>query len=387
MSLTKKRILIIDGPLGAGGAERVLIDILRHIDYDRYEVDLALICRGGTLIGEVPPQVNIIELWHGYSLSYKLAYRLSRWLRCNLLFKHKMNSRLLRRDYDAEISFLEGMPLKLHACRRRSGAVRITWVHCDLYRFPYEAGQFYRGEELRAYNSMDYVVNVSRDAEDAFRLRFPRCTSQLKVVYNPIDREKIVAMSALKPDGDLPKHDNRLNIITVGRLTPPKKPSRLIELASMAHRAALPVRFVWVGTGELFDSCVSECRNKGLDDILSFVGFKANPFPWIKNADLMIVPSDYEGFCLVICEAMCLGVPVISTRTSGPTEIIGDNRYGIITDISAAALLDALKKLIDNPEARNSLAVRALARPDDYSVERCLNQLYSLIDQGNTTHK
>ncbi len=65
MKMNKKRILFIDGPLGGGGAERVLIDVLRNIDYERFEVDLAVICRGGALMDEVPPQVRVIELFPG----------------------------------------------------------------------------------------------------------------------------------------------------------------------------------------------------------------------------------------------------------------------------------------------------------------------------------
>ena len=83
MELIKKKILFIYGQLNGGGAERVLLDILHHLDYSKYEVDLCQIIYGGTLIGEVPQEVNIIHLWSNYALSYKLAVRLSNKLRCD----------------------------------------------------------------------------------------------------------------------------------------------------------------------------------------------------------------------------------------------------------------------------------------------------------------
>ena len=73
----KKKILFIYGQLNGGGAERVLLDILHNIDYSQNEVDLCQIIGGGTLIDEVPKEVNIISLWNGYTFSYKLAVRLS----------------------------------------------------------------------------------------------------------------------------------------------------------------------------------------------------------------------------------------------------------------------------------------------------------------------
>lgn len=372
----KKRILFIDGPLGGGGAERVLIDILRNMDYSRYEVDLALICRGGVLMDEVPEQVNVIELWPGYSWDYKLAFRLSKWLRCNWLFSRKMNGQKLRRDYDAEISFLEGMPLKLGSLRTTK-AKKVTWVHCDIDTHRYEASQFFPGEELAAYDKMDVVVNVSKDCEDAFRRRFPDCTAERRVIYNPIDRHKI---ERLAQEGDAQtKNDNCLTIITVGRVTPPKKPERLLQVAKMAKDANLNVRFKWVGDGELRERTERLRDSMGLTDMVEFVGFTNNPYPHIKSADIMMVTSDYEGFCLVICEAMCLGVPVISTRTAGPSEIIGDNEYGILTDISAEALFTALRHWIDNPSERQTVAEKALHRPDDYSVIGAIQSIYDLL--------
>lgn len=376
MSIERKRILFIDGPLGGGGAERVLLDILRNIDYSKYDVDLAVICRGGILMDEVPKQVNIIELWNGYSWSYKLAIRMSKWFHNNWLLARKMNGTKLRRDYDIEISFLEGMPLKLGALRTTS-AKKTTWVHADIYTHRYEISQFYPGEEERDYNRMDYVVNVSKDCEDAFRKRFPDCKAQLRVIYNPIDREKILKMaeeySVSTSDDDL------LTIITVGRLTPQKNPERLLQVAQMAKNANLPVRFKWVGDGELRTHMEQQRDEMGLLEMVEFTGFTKNPFPHIKAADIMMVTSDFEGFCLVICEAMCLGVPVISTRTAGPTEILGNNEFGEITDISAEALFEALKRWVEQPELRKTYASKALKRPDIYSVSQTLVSIDSLL--------
>ena len=371
----KKRILFIDGPLGGGGAERVLIDILRNIDYDLYDVDLAVICRGGALMDEVPEQVNVIELWDGYSLTYKFAFRMSKWLRSNWLFSRKMNGKKLRKDYDIEISFLEGMPLKLGALRK-TAAKKATWVHAELFTHRYEESQFYPGEEIEAYNKMDVVVNVSKQSEDAFCRRFPGCVAEKRTIYNPIDRHKIERMS---DDGAVDKDNKRLTIITVGRLTAPKNPRRFLQVAQLARQAGLPVRFKWVGDGELRPK-MEEMRDEiGLHDMVEFTGFVKNPYPHIKAADIMMVTSDFEGFCLVICEAMCLGVPVISTRTAGPSEIIGDNEYGILTELTAEGLFEAVNLLVEKPAERMDVIQKSLYRPDEYSVENTILKLCEII--------
>lgn len=374
MNQSKKRILFIDGPLGGGGAERVLIDILRNIDYDRYEVDLAVICRGGVLMDEVPEQVRVVELWDGYSLAYKLAFRLSKWLRCNWLFSRKMNGKKLRKNYDIEISFLEGMPLKLGALRKTK-AKKATWVHADLFRHRYEEAQFYPGEELMAYNKMDVVVNVSKHSEEAFSRRFPECIAEKRTIYNPVDRKKIERLAS---EGNIIKDDKRLTVITVGRVTAPKNPERFLQVAKLAKEAGLSVRFKWVGDGELRAKMEALRDEMGLSEMVEFTGFVKNPYPHIQAADIMMVTSDYEGFCLVICEAMCLGVPVISTRTAGPSEIIGDNEYGVLTDLSAEALFEAVKELTPS-DIRQEMGMDARKRPEAYSVEKAIEQITELI--------
>lgn len=370
----KKRILFIDGPLGGGGAERVLIDILRNIDYDLYEVDLAVICKGGVLMNEVPTQVNVIELWPSYNLEYKLAYRLSKWLHSNCIFSHRMNGKKLRRDYDIEISFLEGMPLKLGALRTTE-AKKVTWVHVDLFIRRYEAEQFYKGEELRAYNSMDVIVNVSKDCEESFIKRFPECTTKKMVIYNPIDRVKIVRMA---DEYRVEKKSDIFTVVGVGRLTSQKNPKRFLEVARLAKAANLPLRFKWIGDGVLRKEMEALRDLMGLSDMVEFTGFLKNPFPHIKASDLMMVTSDYEGFCLVICEAMCLGVPVISTRTAGPSEIIGNDEYGLLTDFSSKDLFDGVQQFLSDKSLRRNMAEKAIKRPDNYSIEKSLNQLYEL---------
>lgn len=375
--MNKKRILFIDGPLGGGGAERVLIDILRNFDYKKYEVDLAVICRGGVLMDEVPPQVNVIELWNGYSLSYKLAYRLSKWFRCNWLLSKKMNGKKLRRDYDLEISFLEGMPTKLGAIRNTKSR-KAAWVHADLYTQRYEAAQFYHGEELKAYNSMDYIINVSKFCETKFKQRFPNYKSNLKVIYNPIDQSKILQMSRKNL---VATNSNKKSfiVISVGRLVEAKNPKRFLEVARLAKDAGLDIQFRWIGDGTLRREMELLRDEWNLNNTVEFTGFLKNPFPEIKDADVLLVTSDYEGFCLVICEAMCLEIPVISTRTAGPSEIIGENEYGLLTDLNAESVYQALKYWYDNLDERKAMACKAKNRPDNYSVEETISQIYSLM--------
>ena len=114
---------------------------------------------GGVLEPEVPKEVFKFYLWDNYSLSYKLAYRLSNILGCDTWLRYVLRKKITKK-YDVVISFLEGMPLKLHAILAPQ-AINVTWVHCDLLNFPYEKNQFRKGEEIQAYNKMVMCTGFS----------------------------------------------------------------------------------------------------------------------------------------------------------------------------------------------------------------------------------
>ena len=371
--MIKKKILFLYGPLGGGGAERVLIDLLNNIDYDKYEVDLSLIVNQGILLPEVPTKVNIIPLWKEYNLYYKIAFRLSIWFGNNFLFRRVLREKITK-QYDAEISFLEGIPLKLHALMKTK-AKKITWAHCDLFNFPYEANQFAQGEELLAYNKMDAVVCVSNDTLQAFEKRFPTCTSNKIVVYNPIDIAKITRLANEGKE----KSNELFTIVSVGRLTHQKKMDRVIRLASRFKQEQIKVHFQIIGDGELKEELLALRKKLEVEDVVEFVGFLKNPFSHIKTADMLFLSSAFEGFGLVVCEAMCLGVPVVSTKTAGPTEIIDNNKYGLLCNHDDESIYSAVKEMMDDTVLRAHYKIVSYERALDFSVENTIKQFDTLL--------
>jgi glycosyltransferase involved in cell wall biosynthesis len=370
----KIKLLFLYGPLGGGGAERVLIDFLSNLDIDKYELDLCLMMEEGILLPEVPKYVNIIPLWNSYSIYYKLALRLSKWGVSNYLFQRILEKKLDNK-YDVEISFLEGMPLKLHALMKTK-AKKITWVHCDLFNFHYTKNQFWKNEEVEAYNKMDNIICVSKDTLRTFVQRFPTCVAEKKVIYNPIDIEKIQKLANL----DVVTNDNKFTVVSVGRLTSQKKPERVVHLAAKLKKEGLNVQFQIIGEGELKEELINLVKNLDVADCIEFKGFIRNPYPYIKTAHLMLLSSGVEGFGLVICEAMCLGTPVVSTKTAGPVEIIENNEYGLLCEHDDEAIYKAVKSMIKNQELRKRYQEVGLKRAKMYNVENAITNFDKMIN-------
>ncbi len=370
----KTKLLFLYGPLGGGGAERVLLDLLNNLDYTKYEVDLCLFVNQGILLPEVPKEVTIISLWDSYSNYFKVAYRMSVFFGNNYLFKRVLREKITKK-YDVEISFLEGIPLKLHALMN-TNAKKITWVHADLYNYCYTDQQFATNEQLAAYHKMDAIVCVSNFTLKMFEQKFSGLQEKLELIYNPVD---LIKVGRLSVDFQVEKKSG-FNIVSVGRLTDQKRFDRLLRVVSRLRREKYDIRVQILGDGELRDDLNSLCKELELDDVVEFAGFVNNPYPYIKNADLMLVPSASEGFGLVVVEAMALGIPVVSTKTAGPIEIIDNNTYGLLCEHDDESIYQSVKKLMEDERLREHYKEQGLIRSKDFNVKRTVQAFDDLIE-------
>ena len=369
----KKKYLFIYGQINCGGAERVLIDILNNFDYSSNEVDLLQIIGGGDLSDELPKEVNILTAWNSYSLNYKHANKLSTKFSNNTLFKIKLQKVLCDKKYDVAISFLEGMPLKIHSLVTSIAKRNYSWVHCDLYSNPYEKNLFRKNDELYAYNIMDSIICVSSETKDAFIKRFPKCNSNINVIYNPLDFVKIKKLST-----EYSVNNTDYTIVVVGRLVCQKKIDRVIRIAKKIKDDNLPITIQIIGDGVLKNKLMDFAKNLNVDKHIQFLGYKKNPYPYIKAANLLLSTSENEGFSLVICEAMCLDIPVISTKTCGPLEILDNNKYGILCDHNDDSIYNAIKLLYSDKELSKKYSNGGYDRVKMFSIENCMTKIYKL---------
>jgi len=359
--------------LPGGGAEKVLIDILCRFDYRKYNVTMLLMQKTGVYLLAVPPEVKVLSLFkHNKKLPNFTYYRRLRKTIRRLLVLLELP---LFARYDTIVSFLEGETLFYHSLIAFKAKRNITWVHTDLKQYHWSRTFFWDdNEEKSAYLKMDAVVCVSNKAKSSLSSLFPELTG-LKTIYNIIDTEQIrdkarQAIDIVKPDGFL--------LCASGRLVNQKRFDRFIDVINLLHERGHNVHGWILGTGDLKDSLEHKAAKSGLVKLL---GFKQNPMPYMYMADALMITSDVEGFSLVCAEALSLGKPVVSTKCTGPEELLkGD--AGILTDFSVESMANAVERLIINPEIRKKYEAAALARANMFNPNDTMSQIYAVID-GN----
>ena len=369
-----KRILFIINSLKAGGAEHMLIDILRAIDYSRYEVSLLCFVKGGVYIQDVPSNVMVRYPYvTGTRASNIFMKFLSIFRLCDAWQRWRIN-KTVKGEYDAIVSYLEGYPVQVHSVLLERGKKNISFIHTDLIAFPDALGQCKSRDNLvKVYNSMSHLVFVSPTAEEAFNKILPEIKSPKSVLPNFIDADKILQ------EGDVfnVKKD-MFTVVTVGRLVAVKGFEIIPKLAATLKERGREVRFLIIGEGCERDHLESLIAEMEVEDRVMLEGFHKNPYPYIKAADVYISTSISEGMPLSICEAMVFGKAIVASKTAGAQFLLA-NETGILVDNNAHSYVSEIERLMENDSLRNEIGKRAFKKALGYNKNKYMTSLYSFI--------
>jgi glycosyltransferase involved in cell wall biosynthesis len=212
------------------------------------------------------------------------------------------------------------------------------------------------------------IVAIS-DAVRAFHIRAGLDPEKLVTVHYGLDNAPAVP-SETTPEaagipGDVPL------VLAIGRLIEQKDHATLLEAFARVHRTHPDARLAILGWGPLETQTKELVHRLGLDDVALVLG-RVEPCDWLARADVFAHTSRWEGFGIVLLEAMLSGLPVVAARVSAIPEIVADGETGLLTPAGdATAVADALARLLDDAELRRTLGGAGLSRARaEFSVSR-----------------
>jgi len=199
-------------------------------------------------------------------------------------------------------------------------------------------------EALQSVYAKQNIVAVSEGAKEDFE-KIVKDSRSLTAIHNPIDKKSI--LEAAQEIGVWHQLQSKYPIlhkgyiIHVGKFKAQKNHADLIKAYAKSNQNKA---LLLVGQGELKEECEQLCKNLYVQDKVVFAGFEPNPYPLIAHSEAMVLSSIYEGFGIVIAEALALGIPVISTDCeSGPRELLPTDNLVTVGDIDGlAAKLDEI---------------------------------------------
>lgn len=381
----KKKLLFINGHLNTGGVEKSLLDVLKQLDYNKYEVDLMLLEELGDYAPELPEQihVNLQCLKNTYgSLPSCLLRCIQRrdWfcLRMRLIFLLmkffgqkwiRMARKLLtgNKHYDCVIGFRPGVCTQIAAFVVNADK-RITWWHHGEINVDHDS-------YLEAADTCDQVAVVSKACRSMLADVFPILKDKLTVVPNMLDVDAIRQKAgAFQPYAE----DSRFHIVTLCRLSPEKHIENAICAAQKLKEAGIAFRWHMVGGGSIENDLRNAAAVANVQDVFLFQGNQPNPYPYLKNADLFVHPSYVESQGLVVLEAMALGVPCVVTKSLGPCEFIEDGINGVLTEQNPESLTEKILEMLTNRKLYDHIKANTHC-PEQFAPENVMHKIALLL--------
>ena len=350
------KILFFIETLTGGGAEKVLRDLVNHMDQSKFDITVqtAFPCDASKYL---VPGIRYKSMYASESKVNRMRYRAE--AESGLAYRLHIKD-----NYDVECAYLEMGSTKVIAASTNKKAKKLAWVHCDLSKAVADP-QTYAAKTAPWYAKFDQVVCVSQTVKEQFDKLFQN-RFHSTVLYNVIDDAAIREKALLSlPEG---AKKRRFTVLSVGRLSPPKKYIRLLK----AHKRLLDEGLeyaLWIlGDGTerpMLEQFVSE---NDLQDSVWMPGFIENPYPFMREADVLTCSSVYEGFSTFVTEGVVLGKPIVTTDVSGMRELLGDSEFGLIVENDDESFANGMRRMLTDTKLREEYAAKSAERGKAFSA-------------------
>lgn len=377
------KILFIIPSLAVGGLERMQVTLANALHRIGYDITIMILNPVYDVADELEDGIRLIyKPYRQFPIFSRMKYIWTFY--DDGVWERRSSSKRLhnyyvgKEHYDVKIAFFRGLPVKILGFREKN-VKHLAWVHSDFRRAVGYANNFKSLEDVRkAYSNYDSVICVSKEARQGFEEVIGN-TGNLTTIYNMLPVEEIKKKAEENPLITIEKH--ALNIVLVGRLQDSVKGQiRLIHVISKLVSENYDVGLTLVGAGpdkKTIQKVIAKCN---LDKQVVLVGNQANPYPYIRQADVLVCASYFEGYNLTVAEALILGTPVLGTKCAGPCEILDDGKYGLLVDNSEDGLYSGMKALLDQPDLVAKYREKAKEREHFFDEKEILDQIMNLVN-------
>lgn len=387
-----KKVLIVNNNMKIGGVQKSLCNLLWSAA-DRYDITLLLFAPVGAYMCDIPEQVHVLtcdSLFRYLGMSQKectgdLRAYLTRGVlaaACRLRGRRAVMPQLLRSQkplemqYDCAISYLQNGDRRRFyggvnefVLEKVKAARKIAFLHCDYLQCGANC------EENNAlYRAFDRIAACSDGCRRAFLQAMPELAERCVAAPNFHRYGKIRELSQQTP---YCYPAGALHVVMVGRLAHEKGIDRAIRAIACVRGQGIAAMLHLVGSGPKEQELRALAQTLGLDDAVIFHGSQSNPYRFMRNADLLLMTSFHEAAPMVIDEACCLGLPVLSTATTSTQEMILRRGCGWVCGQSQDSINSALEEILRGRSARER--VRSQIQGMDIDNKQAMSQLEKLI--------
>lgn len=390
-----KKLLFVVHTLQVGGAERVLINLLKRIDKSKYDITLLSVVNDGIYIDEIK-KIEGVKYKYIFDTFFKksreddksknhkickkiMGYIWKIYILLMKYFPRMLYKNSVKEKYDVEIAFLEGKIAKIVSNSTNKDSKKIVWIHTDINNV--SGINIFKNieEERECYKKFDKIICVSEEVKKRFSQK-TGIKENLYVQINPICSDEIIKKSVEPITKEL-NHNGRI-VCSVGRLVKAKGYDRLLEVHNRLIKEGI-IHTLWIiGEGQERKKLENYIADNHLEDTVNLVGYSKNPFKYVKNADIFVCSSRVEGLSSAVLEATILEKIIVSTNCPGTEEILGsDGQAAMIVENDTEALYIGLKEILTNPMLRDKYQKNIKQRSKLFNIDNVIKQIENIFDE------
>jgi glycosyltransferase involved in cell wall biosynthesis len=369
MTQKKLKILCVIPNMGSGGAEKVMLTLLEFLNRDRFEPVLVLFEANGAYFDSIPESIRVITLG-----------KESRYSALSLV--KKLSRLFIDESPDIILSFLWYANVISIMAKRSSdtSAPLIVGVH-NIMSMSLKGQRFERVKRFlisKAYPRADLVLILSNTMREDMATNFKIPVPLMRIVHNPMDIERIEALSLEEPDHPW-FSENIPVVISVGRLHRQKNyPTLLKAFAKLREEGDF--RLIILGEGPERGALMKLIKELQIEDAVQMPGFVKNPYACLNRSSLFVMSSTHEGLPVAMIEAMACSVPVVASACPSVAEMITDGVNGLLAPVSDhLALSNAMLKVLREDELGGRLAEKNRKEGEKYSVQKIVDDYESIF--------
>ncbi len=366
----RKRILFTTPNLDGGGAQRVLLTLIRRIDRNLFDSRLAIVNYSGKYLHDIPNDIIVTKLGRSGPLALLHLVVLAWKLRPDVIF--------------STLSFYNTLILLLRPFLPKATRIivrenNIPSIHIRTMPFGWLRWKLYP----IAHRMADIIVCQSDEMKSDLKLLgIP--VNRLICIPNPLDIKLISDRIQNKAN---PYKGHGPHLVNIGRLVSFKGLDLLLQAFKEVHVQNPSAILHLVGEGPEEGKLKVLARDLGIEKYVVFEGFKSDPFPYSYYADLFVMTSHYEGFPNVTLEAMACGTPVISFDYPGGTPIVEGVNGWIVPAGDISAMADRIVTTLDSEPLSREQVVNSIRHHDVDIVIKAYEKLFGEPEDFSTTMK
>lgn len=376
----KKQIAFVIESLELGGAEKSLVTLLQNLDYSQYDVDLITLKSGGFFKDFVPKEVKrhtiqIVEFGGIDRIRFAIEKKIYKnYHSAQLYWKcFKKNFTPIDKKYDIVFAYNQGF-VTYYVEELMRANKKYAWINTDYQKAGYNI-QF----DYPIYKNFDQVVTVSPEGKASFEneLRKIGKTLNVGIIKDITDEKMLVKESQLPMKVNF--SENKINIVTVARLMEYKGLNLAIDACYILKTKNFPVNWYVVGEGMERSTLEKQIQENKLTENFFLLGADKNPYPYMKNADVYVQTSLFEGLGLTVIEASLLHKPIVSTNFPTVYGILKHEDTGLICEMNANDIANSIERLITDSTLKNKL-VDNLKHQENQDKNLTLSKIENLLN-------